>query len=220
MLIAEGKILQTSRQMQDYLLCEECEIRFREHGEDWTLANYFHKGRFPLRERLDSVEPVIKSNTIRVFATRDVPGVEMDKLCYFAASIFWRAAAHEWTTVNGKTHIDLGPYEEPLRRFLMHEAPFPEQMTLTVRISALPSMLERACAPEAEPSDGFHYYGFQIPGLEFRLAVGGRIPAEYHQYCAIRSSGRYLFVVNQADIDSLLELAQYVAGARHVGRSE
>jgi hypothetical protein len=54
-LIGGGVPHRTSEQAQDYLLCEECEDRFRRLGENWVLANcYRGGGTFRLRDALEA----------------------------------------------------------------------------------------------------------------------------------------------------------------------
>ncbi len=60
-----------------------------------------------------------------------MPEVNIPALTYFAASIFWRGSIHPWKS-DGTRPVPLGPYEEPLRQYLLGEADFPEEMTLSV----------------------------------------------------------------------------------------
>jgi len=64
-----------------------------------------------------------------VYKGVEISGVDPDQLAYFGASIFWRASCHGW---NYEDRTTLGAYEEPFRRFLLGEAPWPEKAWLTV----------------------------------------------------------------------------------------
>jgi len=52
-VFGDGYSYTTSKQVSDYLLCEECEQRFRSLGEDWVMANCFRDDKtFRIREML------------------------------------------------------------------------------------------------------------------------------------------------------------------------
>jgi hypothetical protein len=126
LLFGAGFRYQTSEQAQAYLLCEECESRFRRNGEDWVLANCLRPGgKFPLRDSLDDAAPVWADADIRIYSCNNIPSISAHSLTYFALSIFWRAAVYPWTIGRRPVHIELGPYRELLRRFLVGAAPFP-----------------------------------------------------------------------------------------------
>lgn len=88
---------QTSVQAQAYLLCEECESRFRKGGEDWVLANCLRPGgKFPLRDVLYKATPVWKDSKIRLYSCKSAPSIDPDSITYFALSVFWRATVYNW----------------------------------------------------------------------------------------------------------------------------
>ena len=52
-VVKAGRAYQTSRQIQDYLLCDKCEDLFSKHGEAWVTGNcYRENGSFYLRDSL------------------------------------------------------------------------------------------------------------------------------------------------------------------------
>ncbi len=206
-IVSQHAVVQTSWQLHAPLLCEECETRFRVGGEDWVLANCWRAAGFPLRERLASVTPLYAKDGGAVWACAEVPDIDMDKLCYFAASVFWRSAVKTWrVTPTATTSIDLGPYEDRLRNFLLAMAPFPDKMALAIRISNLARLIDTAGVPVLESKAGFHEYGFHIPGIEFRLFVGSKIPSECSELCAMKSDHRQLWMLKRADIESIKQL--------------
>src|ERR1035441_2420778 len=129
----------SSSQLSDKLLCFDCEQLFSKNGEDWVLRHCFRgKGRFRLREMIRGVQPVgIPIPQAKFIPTLLIPGMEMDKLAYFAASVIWRAGVHRWV-VDG---LELKPIDirkdqlEQLRRFLVGETVFPSDTYLWVSIS-------------------------------------------------------------------------------------
>src|SRR2546426_1040661 len=56
-LITKRGIVQTSRQMKDYLLCKDCEGLFSRNGEQYVMGQVAHKGKFPLLDILRAVQP-------------------------------------------------------------------------------------------------------------------------------------------------------------------
>jgi len=115
----------TSKQMRYYLLCPNCESRFSEHGEKWIARQVYNGRDFPLLDRLNVALPLHATPHLQIFSGTDA-GIDTSKLAYFALSLLWRASVHKWAMINGKTtSVDLGIYEEPIRRFLVGETSFP-----------------------------------------------------------------------------------------------
>jgi hypothetical protein len=214
MVFGSGFAYQTSDQAQAYLLCEECEARFRREGEDWVLANCLRPGgRFPLRETLDQAAPAWRDPEIRIYSCTNMAGVSVDAIIYFALSVFWRAAVHRWIIAGHSASIDLGPYEEAFRCFLLHEAPFPGSAALCVLVWARNA--ELAMNPNSGNEDGFHYHQFGIPGLAFMLFVGGNLPGEYLATSLAPSADRYITIYPKAEELHLLKLSKLYNSRRH-----
>jgi hypothetical protein len=84
-------------QMVQHLLCAACEDLLNKNGERWVLLNNYRlDGPSPLYQALKAAtaEPEYPSGT--VYSSLAVPGVDIDKLVYFGASIFWRASVADW----------------------------------------------------------------------------------------------------------------------------
>ncbi|MGA2150510.1 MAG: hypothetical protein ABSH49_36790 [Bryobacteraceae bacterium] len=195
MLVNKRKYFRTSRQMWAHLLCRECEQRFSRNGEQWVSENGFRgQGNFRLQSVLKNSTPVGRNQSSQYFGGNALQGVDMDQLCYFAASVFWRAAVHRW---GGEEYIDLGPiYAEQFRRFLIGEADFPANAVLVIHVSSADKPMEGAFAPSGGKVLGtpYHQYTFFLPGMLFTLAVGGRIPSGLRAICAVRSPNRLIFL--------------------------
>jgi hypothetical protein len=113
-----GKAFQTSRQVRQPLLCDECEGRFNKSGETWILRNcWLSETAFGIGDSLRAAAPVVSTPSLRIYAGATVPGIDVGQLVYFGASVFWRAAAQEWRAPDGRPmRLGLGPYEDLLRR--------------------------------------------------------------------------------------------------------
>lgn len=208
-LISGSRVLATSRQLQQPLLCRDCEDRFNNRGERWVLAKAFtDNGTFGLRNLLLEAQPLHKTDRLAVFAASQIMGIDCAQLGYFAASVFWRAAVVEWATAGPSVHIDLGPYLEPLRRFLVDESPFPENTALCVRVLTIDGLLQTAEVPITTCSQPWFIHQFSIPGIAFSLSVGGRLPNEVRRLCFTKSAEHFIFLV--PDLDTQM----WMAGAR------
>lgn len=90
--------LQTSKQAQQHLLCHDCEQRFSKRGEAWVMSHCWRSvEEFRIQQILLKSNPIIENDALKVYAGSAVPELDMDKLVYFGASVFWRAAACEWS---------------------------------------------------------------------------------------------------------------------------
>jgi len=192
-----GKIaMLSSHQARAHLLCERCELRFQQQGENWVIANCWRSPTdFPLLDALDRAAAFQNRVDSRAYAGRGISDVDVDQIVYFAASVFWRGAAHEWSTPKGKTYgappsrIHLGPYQEPLRLFLLGEATFPDGMYLSTWLEPKRDEREnRHAVPPFKAFDtGYHVFRLFIPGVAFTLSVGRAVDREIQSTCTSRS---------------------------------
>jgi hypothetical protein len=134
-----------------------------------------------------------------VYAGAEVDGLDMDKISYFGASVFWRASVGTWSIAGKKRRlIDLGErYAEQLRAFLAGEAEFPRAMVLWAAVCRTAEPPPVISFPTGEiVGDGFksyHRHTFNIPGLSFMLFVGNRLPDQIRELCMVRSSRRFIY---------------------------
>jgi hypothetical protein len=208
--IGSGESVHTTRQVKKHLLCDDCEDRFNARGENWVHANSLTAGgSFLIRDALQRANPlgwaeVNGENGIEHIATYsgiNTPGIEIDKLIYFAVSVFWRAAATDWDVCGRTLHrLPLGPYEGTLRDFLMDEGPFPEDATLVIFVASEEKPLRGACFPIGSKAEGKYFkYNFHIPGLGFALSLGKLIPQAIREMCAVRSPNRIVVLTDMGD---------------------
>jgi hypothetical protein len=166
----DGRSLRpTHGQMVDRLLCSFCEQRFTQRGEDWTIKNMARRSEFPIQNCLKRAKAM---QTHREFAAQSIPGVDTDKLAYFAISIFWRASVHQWFDSEANQPIEtisLGKYKEPLRRFLIDGATWPTDVLLFISIWPWPNPPLTFQVPSHKERNGLKSFQFRIPGLTFDL---------------------------------------------------
>ncbi len=164
-----------SRQVKQYLLCQDCEIRLQQGGESWVLARRFiPNGTFMLRDLLQQSTPAGARNGATFYTLSSVPTIEQPQLLYFGASIFWRAAVTDWETPVGRyTRLGLGAaFIEELRKYLIGIAPFPADLSLTVVLSASPTPLQATTLPNVTFSGDYEQLDFYMPGIGFTLLSG------------------------------------------------
>ncbi len=94
---------------------------------------------------------------------------------YFALSVFWRAAATDWP---GYKKRELGPYERPLRRYLLG-GPFPDDVALVVIVAPPGAARLLVVPPISGRIDGMNSLRFAVPGMIFALITAQHISDTY-----------------------------------------
>ncbi len=162
----------SSEQARRHLLCADCEQRLNENGERWVLRNcYRGRGRFRLRQELRTRTAIDPNPELLAYPAK--PG-EFRCLAYFCLSVIWRASLCDWEC-RGQVfpQIELGPYEELIRKYLRGEAGVPDRVDVTVVLSVLAKPMLGMCLPLSYRGDSGRRHRFHIPGMMFESAVGG-----------------------------------------------
>jgi hypothetical protein len=190
----------TSRQIARHLLCTECEIRFHRYGEDWVLKHCYRGGKFPLREELGKTPPIFEDEEIEIYKAASIQGIDVPKLVYFAASVFWRASQRWKRLTKMEPIIQLGAkYGEQFRRYLLLEAEFPKHASLILSLSGLEKPYLSASVPLLVRARGYHEYRFTIPGCLFSLLLGKTAPPLNRFCCLARGDGHLIAVTIKTD---------------------
>ncbi len=182
LFISSRGVIQTSRQTKTRLLCAECEDILNREGEKWVLPLIANEDKtFPLYEILTRVAPDCTLPNITAYAAIRNPGIKIKELTHFAAGIFWKASVHSWRSGKNETQIELGPYEERLRSYVLEpqKAPFPENVTLMITLLPPSNVPLMTNIPMRGPSgEGFRNFRFYMPGIQFILSVGKGVECE------------------------------------------
>jgi hypothetical protein len=192
----------SSKQLADELLCSDCEQLFNKNGEDWVLRHcYRGKHRFRLRQMIAGIRPVaFPISQAKLIPTLLIPGMEIEKLAYFAVSVIWRAGVHRWV-IDGHELKSINIRDdqlEQLRRFLLGETRLPSETYLWVSISdSSDSPLTLTLFPPYGGFHGDHHYPhysfrFMIPGIMFALFMGHFVLPIVPPLCLLRSPDRLL----------------------------
>lgn len=173
-VVTRKSTFQNPEQFHMPLLCQACEIRFQQGGEDWVLAmRYRSDGSFPLRDLLQRATPVSSNKETSVFDARSINGVDVDRLLYFAASIFWRAGIADWATKFADApKIDLMPeIMAKFANYLLGKGAFPSETSLNVWVVSDAQAQRAMISPFKAQEIPFVRYEAHIPGMIFELFV-------------------------------------------------
>jgi hypothetical protein len=216
-IIVTGKVaVQSPRPIKDYVLCNVCEGLFSKKGEMWVIGNMARDDKFLLLDALEKSKPIAADNEIAVYAGAQIPEIDVDKLVYFALSVFWRSAVHKWRGFSGPIpSIELGPYQEPIRTFLLGNGPFPVHMVLLVSVWPTRNAYQGTYTPRRGRETRFHTFTFYIPGIEFSLCVGRGIPSEARKMCAYPSPHRLIFSGNATVRNTVKSLHNLLESSRN-----
>lgn len=213
--ITANSARQTSRQVKASLLCHECEQRFSKNGERWVFTNGLkNDGTFPLAATLASYVPYAQepdASTTKVYHAAEIPEINISALTYFAASMFWRGSAHPWK-VDGTCPAPLGPYQEPIRQYLMGMTGFPSDVALTVMVRELSSIRHLTHVPLGGWWNELFVAKFAMPGFVFLLNASKNLPPPLRRNCFVRGEG------NPIVLSGILEKSILDAGVQMVNR--
>ena len=188
--------VQTSKQITDYLLCRDCELRLSRNGEDYFLKCCWRRNGFRLHATLDAATPSVVAGQIKVYAAAKFQEIDVGALTYFGASMFWRDSVHYWKSRNyASEQIQLGPYEEQFRTYLMGETQFPGDCVLWVSV---PDRITPIAALSLTPYggtnlNGIRLYKLVVLGIGFMLYVGKALTPEHRELCFVRGTGHPLY---------------------------
>ena len=156
----------------------------------------------------------------RSYEGKRILGVEIDKLAYFGASIFWRAAVRSWKVGKEKdARLPLGPFQEALRLYLLGKTEIPDGVVQIVtlstaldelhnRVSVMPWLFDRK--PE------YRSYKFIVTGFTFQMFFGMMIPKSIRRICSARYG--FLYMSEERDSDLLKTMATMTTRVEKRGR--
>jgi hypothetical protein len=201
-------VVLSSHQVTAPFLCSGCEARSSDGGERYVLGHAARRDdQFRLRKLLRAAEPVERREQFSLYSIASLPNTAINHLTYFAASVFWRAAARTWKSGAQELRIDLGSkYEEAFRRYLVGEASFPAAARLFVHVWNDDRIHFMTVFPCSERVDSVWRHKFAIPGLTFILFVGNEAPTRMDGG-AINSSASPAIWLSRWEADSLFRLS-------------
>jgi hypothetical protein len=191
--VTATKILQISLQFHAPLLCLNCEDRLNRGGETWVLKHMARRvpcAQFLLFDLLHDHALCRRDEDGRIYEAGKIPGIDIAKLAHFTLGMVWKTTIHSWRGVDGyKRRLSLGPYAEPVRRFLLGTGPFPAHCY--TRILLWPdkeSVFYCTHLPRRNIEPQFHLYSYYLPGITFCAYVGKGVPRELRETCCYSSA--------------------------------
>lgn len=173
-------------EIKDILLCADCEELFNRNGESEVLRYVAAKSvkSFPLLERLRVAVPREEHPEVSRFAGYEV-GLDMNRFAYFAMSVVWRRAAHNWTLFDGSTPpgSPLGDFQEEIRRYLLQNSSLPPDMVVLVIVCTDIESRKLWTPPNPEVAENCINFRFLLRGIFFRVLIGKHMPALYRDLC-------------------------------------
>ncbi|HEV7842629.1 MAG TPA: hypothetical protein VGO69_02985, partial [Pyrinomonadaceae bacterium] len=210
-----------NEQVRNYVFCKDCEDRFNKNGEGWILKNCFRDGEgFALKDALGAAEPEYNdANLFKVYASAKLTGIDVSKIVYFAASVFWKSSVHRWQSGKHKlTSPTLGrKYEEQFRQFLLGNEGFPEKATLWLSLITDDQLWNYFTFPYGRKENGYWRKEFQFFGFVFTLFIGNLVPSDIRRFCLAHSTEHYISMSKAADDMVLTHMGKLLAKSKPVG---
>lgn len=179
--IKRGTAVQSNDQARKSFLCDDCEQRFSRQGEAHVISQGHRKdGEFQLRDTLQKAPPGHVSSGRAIYYGDSLPAtIDAAAFQYFVLSVLWRASATDWPAYTGVKPHSLGPYEEPIRRYLLGEGPIPDTVSVSVYVNfeteptvflAYPTVAKTKLLGQRLTQHNLH-----IPGIRFIVLVGRNV---------------------------------------------
>jgi hypothetical protein len=178
-----AQTFEDANHVTDVLLCGGCEHRFNQNGEDEVLrwmAPKAKAGTSPLVAALREGTPVFAESDMTCYWGSSL-GITPERYAYFALRLVWRAS-YSWPLPDGTrtTPLDLAEYAEPIRLYLLGEAPFPNH-TYVALTACTDEKSRQIWAPPQRSVDFEPMIVFPIYGLVFRVWLGRVLPNPIHK---------------------------------------
>jgi hypothetical protein len=210
LLVTTDWIGQSSEQPAAYACCRKCEDIFSNGGERWLVPQLAGLDGFPLYGMLTRAEPFYREGDFSAYHAGSIPGFETTKIIHFAMGIFWKASARDWGNKGPTIRIELGDYAEPIRQFVLGLGSFPARTYLSVCVLPPTVPLLGALMPVRMKQREFHRFKFYVPGVEFELSVGSRVPEDSREGCIasgalqlVTSSPEFAKIMGKNYVDAL-----------------
>lgn len=170
-MMTPNVIMATRRQLWAHLLCRECEQRLNKFGETPTLRWLDNGKTFPLLDRMRLSCSVRVERGVVTFSG-DAMGVDTEPFAHFGLGLLWKGAAYQWKTVEGQTSsVNLGPYEESIRRYLLGEIAFPEGVFVVLAVCEDKGSRGMIFAPTLVAESVHQMFSILVRGLWFHIIV-------------------------------------------------
>lgn len=184
----------TPKQLWAHLLCERCEQLLNDGGEKPVLVLFNGADDdFPLLNRMNLALP-LRAEPKAIIYSGVAMGIDTEPLAYYALSVLWKGSVHQWTTLKGqKSSIDLGKYQEPIRRYLLGEAGFPDGVYVILTVCIDLGSQGMVFAPSKTVGSQYPTISLLVRGLWFHVITSDDNPLGLSELCCVRSQRKMLF---------------------------
>ncbi len=156
-------------------------------------SSTYHPSFFGLRGY--STEPLAygtprASANVEMFSGTRI-GLDMERLAYFALSVFWRASVHRWRVHDGSIVFNsLAAFEEPIRRYLTGQAGFPPDVSLVAIACTDYGSQGSFFTPARIRGEQYTGHGMLVRGVHFRMFTGTNFPQILRNVCCYTARQR------------------------------
>lgn len=171
---------------------------------------------FPLLQQAVQRLPPLDSGSFGFFEGRAM-GVPVEMLGHFALGMIWRSAIRAWPVPirpYRTVKLEIGTWEERLRRYLLGVDPFPADVCVWTML-ATDFDTQRSCIFPAPSLNGQKIYGLSALGIAFKVFLG-EVPPGIVECCCVNSPEGRIYISNRAHEQAKYDasLAQSRAAAR------
>jgi len=199
-MVGPGRTVQSGQQISCSLFCATCEDRLNKNGEAYTMR-LCAGGTEPLLKKLHAATPIMERSNFKIFSGAALE-IDTEKIAYFAVSVLWRAAIRQWVVPHGlgvTNHIDLGTFQEPIRRYLVGEGSMPANIVVNVTVCSDSSSQRVFTVPSRVPDNPNCAFGFGLLGLMFRICLCPVEPEKMKCISCTEPPARALFMADQSE---------------------
>jgi len=185
-------IMATQRQLWAHLLCKDCEGRLNKFGETAALKLLDTGSGFRLLKWMElALELKIESNTVSFSGS--AMGVDTNALAHFGLGILWKGGVHQWSTVEGQTtSVELGPFQESIRTYLLGETGFPEGVYVLVGACEDKGSRGMVFAPSLVNGSRNRMFSILVRGIWFHIITDKSAPPDTKKLCCVQSDKKVL----------------------------
>jgi hypothetical protein len=194
--VEEAVMLQTSKQVQDYVLCSGCEQLLCKRGEDWVLERLAVGVASPLFYALGGLDAIVDEPDFKTYSVVGNPEFDVQKIAHFSLGVFFKAGVHLWNIGKKRKKLEYGPYLGTLRDYLLARAEFPRNCTLMFCVHPPTTGPRRISMPYEWVRGACRTYSFMTVGLEFCMSLGKQIPQWHRNLCFVTGRDRIVIVAN------------------------
>jgi hypothetical protein len=192
-----GALVQTSKEVQDYVFCAKCEHLFNVGGEEWISTQLAEGPASPLFYALSPPPLYSEPNgSFAIYATANIPEFDRKEIIHFAMGVLFKAGVHPWPVGKQKRKLYFGKYLEPIRQFVLGTGGFPPATTLAFSLFPPIEGPKTMSIPYEWKGDRCHTYSFSVCGLEFVLSLGRGIPDWLRRTCFVSDPRRPVLVTS------------------------